>query len=118
MANARPNARGPNPTYIPLAYVGARVGSIGGSRWVCGSLSWIHRVFRIPTCWYRQCQMLALGVKPKARTQGEQVRIAVEYRFNKKGKHILMDELQQVFPKSIYIYIVVIEAMNINVLTS
>ena len=28
MANVRPNARGPNATYIPLAHVGDRVGSI------------------------------------------------------------------------------------------
>ena len=42
-----------------------------------GSL-WVS--FRIPTCWYRQHDMLALGVKPNASTQREQVCVLLEYR--------------------------------------
>ena len=47
MANASPNARGPNTTYIPPARIGLALGIIG-SRWAL--------LVRVGHCW------LALGV--------------------------------------------------------
>ena len=86
----KPKPRVLNANYIPLACVGACVlhyvrlvlGIIGlrwalsacvrGSRWVCEG-------FELPTCWYRQCELLVLGAVPNVKTQREWFCIAVEY---------------------------------------
>ena len=64
MANASPNARGPNATYIfyQLTF-GLVLGTIG-SRWalLVGGSCWVRKAFQIPTCWYSQCEIIVLGV--------------------------------------------------------
>ena len=89
MANVNPNARGPNATYIPPARIGLTL-DLSGLRWVCGDLRWVREAFQIPTCWYQQCESLALGVLPDARTQRERVCDAVEYRLNAQMKCIII----------------------------
>ena len=59
MANASPNTRGPNATYIPPALIRLLVGYKG----IC---VWSARRFQIPKCWFRQRKSLALR-GPKVR---------------------------------------------------
>ena len=73
MANASPNARGPNATYIPPVWVGFALGPWGlcvGSAWLCVGSAWLcvgsARLFKILTCWYWQRESLPLGPAPNA----------------------------------------------------
>ena len=76
MANASPNARGPNTTYIPPAIIGLALGpweltlGQGGFALGLGGLRWVCEAFQIPG-WYRQHTLLALGAAPNAKPQCE-----------------------------------------------
>ena len=78
MANVRPNARGPNATYIPSVHVCASVGSMGirvRSLGVCvGSVG----CFGYQHVGILNAKGLGSGVNPNASPQHEQVPIAVE----------------------------------------
>ena len=76
----RPNPCVPNADYIPPARIGGLVGLRWHSRWVHWHSCWVHKGFLILTCWYWQCEGLALGVLANANHQCEWFCISVEYR--------------------------------------
>ena len=77
-----------NMKHVTPARIGARVGftrvrvrSIGVRVWLRSS-QWVHEAFMVPTRWYRQRELLALGALPNTKPQCELVRVLVEYRRN------------------------------------
>ena len=72
MANASPNAKDPTQPIFHWLRL--------GSHWVCRGQRWVRKAFQIPTCWYPQREILALGVQANARPQRYGISIAVEYR--------------------------------------
>ena len=81
MANASPNTRRPNATYIPPARIGLTLGPWGFALGLWG-FTLGPQAFQIPTCWYRQRESLAFGALPNASTKREGVSVAVEFRLN------------------------------------
>ena len=82
------------PTRIEPLHTQRELYSIG-SRWVFRGWrlafeGWrrVPEAFQIPTCWYRQCELFALGAVPNVKTQHKLFRVAVEYRLK---AHIPLD---------------------------
>ena len=71
--------RGSNATYIYPLTLGLALGGCD-SRWVDLNSCWVREAFCIPTCWYFQREMVALGFNAPA--QREWFCVAVEYRLN------------------------------------
>ena len=53
-----------------------------GSCWIRRGWRWVRKAFQIPTCWYWQRNLLALGAEPNAKPQCEWFCFAVEYRLS------------------------------------
>ena len=70
-----------NANYIPPLALGLTLGTLCLELGTLGLASGLL----IPTCWYWQCKILTLGVKPNASTHREQFYVAVEYRLLKVG---------------------------------
>ena len=80
--------RGPNATYIPRWACGWSVGlALGQGCFTLGLWEFAlgHVGFWIPTCWYRQCKSLWLGVLPNVNPQREGFHVAVEYSLYIQG---------------------------------